>query len=411
MIQTLLLAAVLAQASGAEASAKAAPTGYLSVFVDHLPNRDATELRARGFVEEKTDFGSHLRVAASAFAEALAADRRGSVTDATAEPQELNVTFRTRRLDVTTGLARVVWGRLDELQPTDVVNPLDLSRFFFEGRSEARLSVPLVRATMYGGDRVSIEGVYVPFFRRGRFDRLDEPTSPFNIAPAVPFTDRAPSRTAANAQGGARVNLTTGRVDWSVTAYRGFRTFGMYSAVSPTDVDRVYPRFTLIGGDLEVVAGPWVVRGETAAFVRDSFQAEAAPVVLTGQSFDGGIGLDRKAGSYRVSGQILVHHEAYDPQVVTALRLVGRSFSGGRTDVSLIASTDRSFARQKYETRLFAVYDPNHGSAFLRAIATAKLRDQVGIEGSLGWFSGSGPDAIGRFSDSDFLYVRLKYFF
>jgi len=66
---------------------------------------------------------------------------------------------------------------------------------------------------------------------------------------------------------------------------------------------------------------------------------------------------------------------------------------------------------QKYETRLFAVYDPNHGSAFLRAIATAKLRDQVGIEGSLGWFSGSGPDAIGRFSDSDFLYVRLKYFF
>ena len=413
MIPTLLLAAVLAQALGAEASAKAAPTGYLSVFVDHLPNRDATELRARGFVEERTDFGSHLRVAASAFVEALAADRRGSVTAATAEPQELNVTFRTRRLDVTTGLARVVWGRLDELQPTDVVNPLDLSRFFFEGRSEARLSVPLVRATMYGGDRVSIEGVYVPFFRRGRFDRLDEPTSPFNIAPAVPFTDRAPSRTAANAQGGARVNLTTGRVDWSVTAYRGFRTFGMYSAVSPTDVDRVYPRFTLIGGDLEVVAGPWVVRGETAAFVRDSFQAEAAPVVLTGQSFDGGIGLDRKAGSYRVSGQILVHHEAYDPlpEVVTALRLVGRSFSGGRTDVSLIASTDRSFARQKYETRLFAVYDPNHGSAFLRAIATAKLRDQVGIEGSLGWFSGSGPDTIGRFSDSDFLYVRLKYFF
>jgi len=51
------------------------------------------------------------------------------------------------------------------------------------------------------------------------------------------------------------------------------------------------------------------------------------------------------------------------------------------------------------------------GSELSAGIATAKLRDQVGIEGSLGWFSGSGPDAIGRFSDSDFLYVRLKYFF
>ena len=33
------------------------PTGYVSVFVDHLPNRDATELRARGFAEEKLDAG------------------------------------------------------------------------------------------------------------------------------------------------------------------------------------------------------------------------------------------------------------------------------------------------------------------------------------------------------------------
>ena len=400
MIPSLLLAAMLAQALGAEASAKAAPTGYLSVFVDHLPNRDATELRARGFVEEKTDFGPHVRVAASGFVEALAADRRGSVTDATAEPQELNVTVRTRRLDVTAGLARVVWGRLDELQPTDVVNPLDLSRFFFEGRSEARLSVPLVRATLYAGDHASIEGVYVPFFRRGRFDRLDEPTSPFNIAPPVPFTERTPARTAANAQGGARVNLTTGRVDWSVTAYRGFRTFGLYSAVSPAEVDRVYPRFTLIGGDFEVVAGAWVVRGETAAYVRDAFQAEAAALVLAGQSFDGGIGLDRKAGSYRVSGQVLVHREDYDSRP-----------GAGRTDVSLIASADRAFARQKYEARLFAVYDPSNGSGFVRGIATAKLRDDLALEASLGWFAGSGPDTLGRFADSDFTYVRLKYFF
>ena len=37
------------------------------------------------------------------------------------------------RLDVRAGFARVIWGRLDEVQPTDVVNPLDVSRFFFEG--------------------------------------------------------------------------------------------------------------------------------------------------------------------------------------------------------------------------------------------------------------------------------------
>jgi hypothetical protein len=389
MIPALLLAAVVAQS----------PTGYVSAFLDHLPNRDATELRVRGFAEEKVEAGPHLRIVASGFVEGLLADRGESVTAAIAEPQELNVTFRAKRLDVSAGFGRVVWGRLDELQPTDVINPLDLSRFFFEGRGEARMSVPLVHATVYAGSKASIEAVYVPFFRRGRFDRLDEPSSPFNIAPALPFVDRTPARTASNAQGGARVNLTTGRVDWSVSAYRGFRAFGMYSAVSPIEIDRIYPRFTMIGGDFEAVAGAWVVRGETAAFVRDAFQAPSTAAVLAGQSFDAGIGLDRKAGSYRVSGQVLVHHEGHE------------SSSQGRTDVSLIASTDRSFARQKYETRLFGVYDPNNGSGFLRGIATAKLGDDVSLEGSLGWFAGSGPDTIGRFSDSDFAYVRLKYFF
>src|SRR4030095_3674156 len=75
-----------------------------------------------------------------------------------------------------------VWGRLDEVQPTDVINPLDVSRFFFEGRSEARMPVALLRGRLFLGDRATIEAVYVPIFRKGRFDQLDEDTSPFNLA-------------------------------------------------------------------------------------------------------------------------------------------------------------------------------------------------------------------------------------
>ena len=388
---------VLACGAGS-AAAQSAPTGHVSVFLDRLPNRDATELRARAFAEQKIEAGPRVRLTASGFAEGLLADRNGKVTDAIFEPQELTIAFRSKRLDFSAGLGRVVWGRLDELQPTDVVNPIEVSRFFFEGRSEARLPVPLVRATVYGGDALSVEGVYVPFFRRGRFDRLAEASSPFHLVPDVPFVDRSPSRTAANAQGGARLNVTSGRVDWSVSAYRGFRPFGLYSAAGPTDIDRVYPRFTMVGGDFETVAGPWVVRGEAAVFPRDAFQSPDRPVVLEGRSFDAGAGLDRKAGDYRVSGQVLVHRERYDA-------------GGLRTDVSLIVSADRSFARQKYTGRLFGVYNPKSGAGFARGIATASVRDNLAVESSVGWFGRRGLDTIGRFSDSDFVYLRLKYFF
>ena len=120
---------------------------------------------------------------------------------------------------------------------------------------------------------------------------------------------------------------------------------------------------------------------------------------MTGRSFDAGGGVDRKAGEYRVSGQLLVHREEY------------ADARAPRTDVSLIVSADRSFARQKYEGRLFGVYNPANGAAFLRGVARANLRDNVALEASIGAFGGDGVDTIGRFSDSDFAYVRLKYFF
>ena len=388
MIAAALIAGLLAQASQ--------PSGFVSVFGDHFPNRDATELRARVFAEEQVDAGSRLRLTASGFVEGLLADRDGTVTDAVFEPRDVTLTVKTRRAELTAGLGRVVWGRLDELQPTDVVNPLDLSRFFFEGRGEARLAVPLVRGKLFAGDKASIEAVYVPFFRRARFDSLDESTSPFNLAPAAAAADRIPARIAANAQGGARVSVTSGRVDWSISGYDGFRPFGLYS-LTPAGLERSYARFTMVGADFETAKGAWAARGEVAVFPRDAFQPPASAAIVDGSSFDAGGGVDRKAGDYRVSGDVLVHRESHD--------------GASRTDVSVIASVDREFARQKYAGRLFAVYNAGQGSGFVRGIASASLRDNVALEGSIGWFAGNGDDTISRFADSDFLYVRLKYFF
>jgi hypothetical protein len=139
--------------------------------------------------------------------------------------------------------------------------------------------------------------------------------------------------------------------------------------------------------------------------VRDAFQAENAAIVRDGHSFDAGGGVDRKAGEYRVSAQLLLHHESYDNAPLPL------ALPSSRTDVSLIGSADRTFARQRYSARLFGVYNPSSDAGFVRGIMTATLKDNLALEGSIGWFAGSGTDTIGRFSQSDFGYVRLKYFF
>ena len=407
----MVLAGVLATA--VPVAAQPPVTGYVSMLFDVVgrPTDDGrsadVEGRPRVFLEHRRDIGGHVRLRLSGYVESLVADRHQAdspTTDLIARPQELYLEFVSERADLRLGYSRLVWGRLDELQPTDVVNPLDLAKFFFEGRAEARIPVALARARLFLLASTSLEAVVVPQFRPGRFDQLGEPTSPFNLllgpAPGASVErGEGPRTTWSNLQGGVRVQTTTKRVDWGLSAYRGFETFGV---VQPTAdfmaLEELFPRFTMVGGDFEAVRGEWGIRGEVAAFLEDSFQATAPPGVLSGQSVEGGIGADRKAGDFRVSGTVLLRRRFVDDHSATDL---------DEHDVNLIASLDRSFARQTRTLQVFGVYDPTESTSFLRGIFTVALTDRLSIEASGGMFSGSGPDTLGRFAERDFVLVKV----
>jgi hypothetical protein len=370
--------------------------GYATLMFDHLPSVEpsATELRARIFGELNARATSIVELTVSGYVDGLAADRGSSVYDAIVRANEVLMTLTFGRADLQAGLGRVVWGRLDELQPGDVVNPLDVSRFFFEGRSEARLPVSILRGRWFIVEGGVLEGVYVPFFRRGRFDQLDEPTSPFNLTAGRIQTEEPPA-TFENGQGGVRFSGTVRRLDFAVSAYRGFRPFGNVApeleAGVPGPVER-FPRFSMVSGDFESVHGPWGFRGETAVFREAEDPRAAAAGGMPGVSWTAGFAIDRKTGAYRLSGTVLVSR-------------------ADETATNLIVGADRTFAQDRYTTRTFGVVNVNDGSAFLRNITTMTMRDNVALEGSIGWFVGESADTIGRFADRDFLYARLKLYF
>jgi hypothetical protein len=399
----LLLASSIASAQGLDAN--------LSLMGDMVPAKQvrARELRARLFAEHRQDVGDHLRLTAAGFAEALLGDRSPGLgeTAAIVRPEELHVELHGRTFDVRVGISRVVWGRLDEYLPTDVVNPLDLAKFFLEGRAEARLAVPMVRARWLPSERLTVEGVYVPFFTRGRFDQLAESTSPFNPTGAIGRVSYAPPRTWSSVQGGVRTSVTTGRVDWSISAYRGFEPFPVFQLASadvfapfaPPMLEERFPRFTMVGGDFETVRGEWGVRGEVAAFVDRAIVRGESFGVAPGSAIEGGLGADRRAGDYRVSGSVLVTHRR-----ATLLDLRD-------TDALLVTAVERSFARETRRVRGFVAYNPAEGSAFARVIGVLSVSDRAALEGSIGLFSGNGSDALGRLSNRDFAYARLRVFF
>jgi len=384
--------------------------GHLSALFVAMPDvgaaqgrQSAAELRVRLFAETRLDPTDRIHVRAGLFVDALAARREQAGPESAAgaalvRPADLFIEFRGDRLELRAGMARTVWGRLDEFQPTDVVNPIDLSRFLLEGRSEARLPVSMVRARVFLPAGTVLESLVVPLFRASRFDQLDEQTSPFRVAPAGELERLEPGVSWRNVQGGLRLTSTAGRVDWGLSAWRGFESFPRYAPASavpdPLALERprlleVFPRFTMVGADFETVRGAWGVRGELAWF------DGAAP-----RSFEAGIGADRRAGNYRVALNAVVSR-------------------AGATDVTMVGWAERTFAHETRRMQLLAVYDPADATVFGRAIAAFNLRDNVWLEGSAGLFGGtpaeggttSAIDLLGLLSRRDFLYARVKVHF
>ncbi len=412
--------------------------GQVSVLGDVLPKRDVAELRARVEVETSIRLSDPIRARLEGFVEGLVADRDGRVSDAAVRVRDAWIEAAASRADVRVGYGRIVWGRLDEIQPSDVINPIDTARFLFDGRSAARLPVAFISGRVFLSETTSVQAVVSPRFRRGSFDELDEPTSPFNLYRdvVVPGTGLGGTNVAAvgavegtglgsaglpttevrrdlprgldGVSGGARLSATAGRMDFSIAAYRGRDGFGTVAFEPSMDVPAQspdafvgrlverYPRFTMIAGDFETVRGEWALRGEAAVFVEKTI-AGASGMPVPGRVVDAGLGFDRRTGNYRLFGSVLVRREWSDAAPFVS-----------RTDVSVVGSIEREFARERYLARVFAVVNPADAAAFARALVVARLRDTLALELSAAGFAGSGDDTLGRFRTRDFALARVR---
>ena len=395
--------------------------GAISTLAAVYPNQnDTRELRARASLDITADPTSWLRLRFEGLAEGLVADRAGRVNDGTVAVRDAWAELRLKDVEVRAGYGRLVWGRLDEVMPSDVINPIDTARFFLDGRAEARLPVAFIRSRVFLPSETSIEAVVALPGRRGRFDSLDEPTSPFNLlkdlvlpaqAPGAVLRREEPPASWRNLQGGLRVSATAGRMDMSVSAWRGFESFGIVSfepvafpaepgpipLVVGTLVER-YPRFTMIAGDAEMVVGGWAIRGEVAGFIDKTLNGTQGPA--KGRAIDAGVGVDRAAGDYHLFGSLVWHREWFTSPS-----------SGSKEHLNVIASVDRRFSRERYLARVFGVLNPGDRSGFVRGLASWSVRDNVLLEASGGAFLGEGTDTISRFSERDFVFLRVRYHF
>ena len=394
-------------------------SGEVSVLAAAYTTQSRTpELRSRVLLKDSFAAGPHVRFDAAGFAEGLLAGGIGAHRAGVIEADDIAVQLTASRFDLRAGYTRVVWGRLDEIQPSDVVNPQDISLFFFDSREAARMPVGLVRGRVHFTEASTLELVAVPRFRRGRLDRLDEATSPFRPTALAGLTVsvRRPSGDLwSRMQGGGRFTASTGRVDWALGAFRGFRPLPVYrlteailAAVPQVFVAGSYPRFTMASADFETAFRRWALRGEAVVSSEDAIQASGSATTARGHTVQAGIGADRAVGGYRILGELVVRTATIghpdlgiDLLTITPLRFDRRS-------ISAVMVAERRFARDTRLLRAFGIYDATARNGVVRANGAISVREGLWVEATAGWFAGRRrTGALAPFIDSDFVYARV----
>ncbi len=379
--------------------------------VIYYTEKDLLEDRGRiqlGLTAEPADWMT-LRV--SGYGEYLLRSGDPDGTDTNFRFHDTYLELRGRFLDFQAGYSTIVWGVLDEIQPNDVINPLDVSRFFFEGRKSARLPIPLFRTRIYLPDELRLELVTIPFFEKSAFDQLGEAGSPFNIVadeiPAgVPIRENDPPNTFREMEFGGRLSFSTHRTDLDFYVFRGREDTPVF-VISPRYPDSPeqallgqFPRFTMLGGSAETVIGRWGIRGEGSVFLDDSFQDPDGLELISGRSVELGIGFDRELDDYLLNGNIVYQKRTAD-----------NFFLESPEDLLLIGGVEHRFRYGQKKANAFLVYNPLEGTLFLRGKTGLSPVQDFWLEISAGLVVGSGNDLVGRFEEVDNVSIRGRYYF
>ncbi|MEO6025938.1 MAG: hypothetical protein ABIR79_03610 [Candidatus Binatia bacterium] len=198
-------------------------------------------------------------------------------------------------VEVRIGKQKVSWGQLDDVQPTDHVNPEDLTEFYFRPELERKIGVPGIRVLGYRGSS-TIDFVWNPIFTAYRFparddrwfpplltvaDTLETPLGTIPVRTRYPDVDEPP-HTLASSDVALRLRQFHEGIDMSLSVFHGWDKSPSFAAsgtatVTPTgdpsapvataaDV-AVRPslhRITVVGADLAVPFLWFALRAEAA---------------------------------------------------------------------------------------------------------------------------------------------------
>ncbi len=354
--------------------------------------------------------------------------------------------FLFDKLDLRAGKQRIAWGTADKLNPTDNLNPDDLTDIFNFGE---KIPTIAIKATYYFPKEISLQGIWIPYFTSSRFsdNEFNYPemlthglktgiSQQLGVSPDISGLIEMPEKKAGNSMFGIKLSGKLFNFDLSMSYFKGYDDLPivkkMYidaTGITTGDVKANYkmkfPEMQVIGLDTAGELFKIGVWAEAACFIPKEVKIITTTEMPTATSFNTNTVLDKEPYfKYTIGFDYTFKNGIYINSQFIHGFFVERGYHQEKSQDYIIARIEMKFFQEKLKLGLngaIGVKDLNKAKKFKDV--KKKSGNMWGpeityypadsTELTLGCMAIEGSDEtfFGKLKDDDQIYLKFKLFF
>lgn len=322
--------------------------------------------------------------------------------------REAYLYYNQSGLDIRAGRQIMTWGVADAMRITDIISPMDFTEFLTQDYDDIRIPVNGIRVK-YTRPKWNAEAIVIPVssFYELSTDR-DNPWAVSLPGVTIPYSinlDGTPKKQFGNVEYGGRIGAYLSGVDFNFYGLRTWNKMPVFRKTVAEDgsllCEGEYHRMTMLGADLSVPLGKFVVRAEVAEYFGEAQEPVVNAAVVTRNSTNALVGLDWYAGNDWQLG-IQYSHKYISGNMSNVSSYRNSGMATVRISKDLLHNT--------LSLSNFGYIDVANGGIYNRLYADYALTDQIHAFLGYDYFhADKGQFAMyGRNSE---VWIKLKYSF
>lgn len=323
--------------------------------------------------------------------------------------REAYLYYGSSEWDIRAGRQIITWGVADAVRITDIVSPMDFTEFLAQDYDDIRIPVNAIRIK-YTRPKWSAEAVVIPV--SSFYELPVDKENPWAVSlpgitiPYIISMGNKPETKLRNMEYGGRIGAYLSGVDFCISALRTWNKMPVFRKTMDADgsllrCEGEYRRMTMLGADLSVPLGKFVLRAEVAEYFGEAQEPVIESEVRTRNTTNALVGMDWYAGGdWQLGVQYSHKYIGGDLSAVSSYRNAGMA--------TVRISKDLLHNTLNFST--FAYIDVTNGGVYNRLSADYALTDQIhAVLGYDLFHADSGQFAM--YDRNSEVWIKLKYSF